>query len=53
MLFCHLIFFKIYFFKKFFQEYHLSDKQNVGPDLGPICLQKFSADEKGLRVSSS
>ena len=50
MLFCCLlIFFKINFFEKFFQEYNLSVKQLdpyqaqhfVGPDLGPICLQRL------------
>ena len=30
-------FFQIIFLEKFFQEYHLS----VGPDLGPICLQRL------------
>ena len=43
-----LIFFKINFFEKIFQEYHLSVKQIgsrrlVRPDLGPNCLQKLSA----------
>ena len=46
-----LIFFKINFFKKFFQEYHLSvnrldpdlARHFVGPNLGPNCLQKLSA----------
>ena len=38
-------FFKINFLKKFFQEYHQSVKQFVGPDLGPKCLQKLSADD--------
>ena len=36
-------FFKINFYEKFFQEYYQSVKQsrqNVGPDLGPNCLQK-------------
>ena len=42
MLFCRLlIFFKINFFEKFFQEYHLSVKHFVGPDLGQICLQRI------------
>ena len=48
MLFCHLILFKINFFEKFFKEYHQNFKQfdpdqaqqNVGPDLGPSCLQR-------------
>ena len=37
-------FFKINFFEKFFQEYHLSVKHFVGPDLGLNCLQKLSTD---------
>ena len=37
-------FFKIIFFEKFFQEYHQSVKHFVGPDLGPNCLQRLSAD---------
>ena len=55
MLFCHLlIFFKINFFKKFFQEYHQSVSNSldpdqgqhfVGPDLGPNCLQRLLADD--------
>ena len=46
MLFCSLlIFFKINFFEKFFQEYHLSFKRFVGPDLGLNCLQKLSTDD--------
>ena len=63
MLFCRLqIFFKIIFFEKFFQEYHLSVKQIgsrsgptffVGPDLGPNCLQRLSADDtRRQRVNS-
>ena len=41
MLFCHqLFFFKISFFEKFFQEYHQSTKQFVGPGLGPNCYQQ-------------
>ena len=54
--FCRLqIFFKIifFFFKKFFQECHQSVKQFdpdqaqhfIGPDLGPNCLQRLSADD--------
>ena len=54
---CLLIFFKINFFEKFFQNYHLSVKQIgsdqaqrfVGPDLGPNCLQMTLGD-KELRV---
>ena len=54
MLFCRLlIFFKINFFEKFFQEYHQSVKHSgsksgrhyVGPDLDPNCLQRLSADD--------
>ena len=47
MLFCRLlIFLKINFLKKFFQEYHQSIKQfgSVGPDLVPNCSQTLSAD---------
>ena len=39
-------FIKIFFF---FQENHQSVKkfgQNIGPDLGPYCLQKLQADDK-------
>ena len=54
---CRLLtFFKINFFKKFFQEHHQYVKQldidqddchcDVGPNLGPKLLQKLSADEK-------
>ena len=46
-------FYKIKFFKKFFQEYYQSnsldpdqDWQNVGPDLGSNRLQRLSADVK-------
>ena len=46
-------FFQNQLFEKFFQEYHQSVKQFgprsgttfVGPDLGPICLQRLSADD--------
>ena len=57
MLFCRL--FKINFFEKFFWEYHQCQKSLdpdqarhfVGPDLGPNCLQKFSAgDTRRQRV---
>ena len=42
---CYLLtFFKIDFFKKFFQEYYQSGKHSVGPDLGPNCLQRLSAE---------
>ena len=46
-------FFKVNFFEKFFQEHYQSVKQFldpdqarhfVGPDLGPNCLQRLSAD---------
>ena len=48
------LFFLIIFFKKIFQEYHQSVKQFesrsgihfVGPDLGPNCLKRLSADDK-------
>ena len=54
-------FFKINFFKKFFQEQYHSVKQfgfrsgptlcryNVGPDLNPNCLQRLSADGKARK----
>ena len=51
---CRLLtFFKIIFFKKFFQEHNQSIKRfgsrsgthSVGPDLGPNCLQRLSADD--------
>ena len=54
MLFCCLlIFFQNQLFEKLFQEYHLSVKQIgpdqaghfVGPDHGPNCLHKLSADD--------
>ena len=52
-----LTFFKINFFEKFFQEYLQGvngldpdqDRQTVGPDLSPNCLQRFSADDKSHR----
>ena len=57
-----LFFFKINFFKKkkIFQEHYQGvngldpnqDRQNVGsvgPDLGPNCLPRFSADDKSHR----
>ena len=47
------LFFKINFFKKFFQEHRVSnglnldqDRHFVGRDLGPNCLQRLSADVK-------
>ena len=42
-------FFKINFFKKFFQERYQSVNQfghSVGPDLGPNCMQRLSADNE-------
>ena len=44
---------KITFSKKFFQgsKHHLDpyqDQQNVGPDLGPDCSQRLSADDKSI-----
>ena len=49
---CLLLFYKMNFFKKLFQEYHQSVNfycldqdqagQFVGPDLGPNCLQMLS-----------
>ena len=56
-------FFKINFFKKFFQEHYQSVKwfgtrsgpahYSVGPDLEPNCLQRLSADDTGgQRVKS-
>ena len=49
-----LTFFKINFFKKIFQEHYQSvkhldldqDQHSVGPDLGPNCSQRLSADDK-------
>ena len=51
---CLLIFFKIKFFKTFIQEYYQSvnsldpdqARYSVWPDLGMICLQRLSADDK-------
>ena len=47
-------FFKINFFKKFFQRVSNGldpdqDRSHVGPDLGPNCLQGLSADNKSRR----
>ena len=59
MLFCRLlIFFKINFLKKFFQEYHLNvnsldpdqARRLVKPDLGPNCLPMLSADNTGRQI---
>ena len=46
MCFCRLqIFFKIIVFKKFFQKLDPDVVRHfVGPDLGPNCLQRLSAD---------
>ena len=53
-VFCRLLIFsKLLFSEKFFQEYNQSVKQldpdqvrrSVGPDLGPYCLQMLSADD--------
>ena len=50
-----LIFFKINFFEKFFQEYLIRVSNSldpdqaqhfVGPDLGPNCLQKLADDTR-------
>ena len=41
-------FFKINFFKKFFQERYQSVKQFVGPDLGTNCMQRLSAGNKRI-----
>ena len=57
-----LTFFKITFFKKFFQEHYQSVKpfgarsgpkfcRFVGPDLSPNCLQRLSADNNKERVN--
>ena len=47
--FCHLqIFYKIYFFKKLFQEHYQSVKRSGGPDLDPNCLQRLPPDDKIL-----
>ena len=56
-----LIFFKINFFKTFFQKYHQIvkhlDPEQAGhvvrPDLGPNCLQRLSADDTGSRVKEN
>ena len=45
-------FFKINLYQKFFQEHYQSVKQVgsrfCGPDLGPNCLQRLSADNTSL-----
>ena len=54
---CHLrLFFKINFFSKLSREHNTvrvsnsldpeQDRHSVGPDLGPNCLQRLSADDK-------
>ena len=47
---CRLLtFFKIILFEKFFQEHYQSDERfgsRSGPDLGPNCFQRLSADDK-------
>ena len=50
---CLLSFSKFDFFKKFFQDLCLYPDQyqpSVGPDLGPISLQRLSADDKSQRA---
>ena len=45
---CHLLtFFKINFYKKFFQE-HCESVKKFRSRLGPNCLQRLSADDKSL-----
>ena len=59
MLCCYmLIFFKINFFQKVLSgtptESNSLDPDFVGPDLGPACLQRLSADDssrKGVKMS--
>ena len=54
MFLCLLIFFKINFFKKIFQEHYQSvngldtdqGQLSVGPDLGLNCLQSYQAASK-------
>ena len=59
--YCRLLtFFKINFFKKFFQDaIRVSngldpdqDRRSVGPDLGPNCLQRLSADDNSLLATN-
>ena len=59
MLFCPLlIFFKIYFIKKFSQEYDqcltvwILARQYVGPDLGPIFYKSYQQTTQVGRVKS-
>ena len=56
MLLSSADFFKIDFYKKFFQEHYQSVKGqdwcSVGPDLGPNCLQRLSADNSKERPNS-
>ena len=56
VVFC---FFKINFFEKFFLEFLQNvslnpelARQNVGPDLGPNCLQKLSADDTSRKIAN-
>ena len=51
--YCRLLTFqKLTFFLEFFQEHyqtvwsHDQDRHSVGPDLGPSCLQRLTADEE-------
>ena len=51
-------FFQNNFFKKVFEEHcqtakslvPFQDQCSVGPDLGPNCLQRLSADDKDLSI---
>ena len=50
MIYCHLlIIFKINFFRKIISGIRLvsNSLDAVRPDLGPNCLQRLSADDKG------
>ena len=54
MLFCHLlIFFQNQLLKKIFQEYHQIVKRFVGPDQGPNCLEKLTADDTISRAKTT
>ena len=65
MILCHLLmfFFQISFFKTFFREYDQNVKRLgyslrsgptfFGPDLGPNCLQRLSADNKSCRKQAN
>ena len=39
-----------FFQNQLFQEYHLSVKRFVVPDLGPNCLQRLSADDSSRQI---